>query len=115
MPITVRPVAPYLPCSACSLGNDSLQGLQNVPQKSTSTTRPRRSLSVTVGLPPLIVATLKSGAGLPTRPEGSLPEGPPDSVAAAPHPASTVEAIAARHVRSENMEDFLLPMALPPG
>src|ERR1019366_3138594 len=71
IPTIWRPEAPYLAFSCCSFGKELLHGVQNVPQKSRRTTLPRSPLSETFPRDPATAATLKSGAGLPTRPDGS--------------------------------------------
>src|SRR5580704_7415750 len=68
MPTIWSPEPAYFAFSACSLGNELLQGVQKVPQKSTRTTFPCSCLSETGEREPATGATLKSGAGLPTRP-----------------------------------------------
>src|SRR5579863_8437068 len=60
MPTILSPSAPYLSCKSCSLGNDFLHGSQNVHQKSTRTTLPRRLLRLTLPLPLATVGTSKS-------------------------------------------------------
>src|ERR1700722_16242666 len=93
MPTICRPLVEYLVFRSCSLGNDFLQGSQKVPQKSTRTTLPRIDLSETVPEPPLTGLTLKSGAGLPTRPPGSpLDEEPLPSAPALPQARSERDA-----------------------
>src|SRR5579884_1954265 len=86
MPTICRPPPAYFLFRSCSLGNDFLHGSQNVPQKSTSTTLPRSDFSETEPLPPTMVFTLKSGAGLPTRPPFESAESAPLPSSAAPQP-----------------------------
>ena len=64
MPTICRPLAEYLVFRSCSLGNDFLQGSQNVPQKSTRTTLPRSDLSETVPLPPAMRLDAEVGRGV---------------------------------------------------
>ena len=81
MPTISSPEPAYFALRACSLGKELLHGVQNVPQKSTSTTFPCSCLSDTRRrASPATGATLKSGAGLPTRPPsaaGAETAGPP--------------------------------------
>src|SRR5882672_5669639 len=85
IPTISSPEPAYFALSACSLGKELLQGVQNVPQKSTSTTFPWSRLSETDSREPPTDATLKSGAGLPTRPAGV----PGEEGAGPPAPAAT--------------------------
>src|SRR5580658_1963937 len=113
MPTMRRPLAEYLVLRSCSFGNDFLHGSQKVPQKSTRTTLPRSDLSETAPLPPATAFTLKSGAGLPTRPDVELAVSddlPPSS--AAPH-AETVRATQANARGSQGDVVFLMPALLP--
>jgi hypothetical protein len=63
-PTTAKPRAACFSCSACSSGSAAMHGGQNVPQKSSRTTRPRKSASDTAR--PSSVFSVNAGAGFPS-------------------------------------------------